>query len=322
MKHIDLKAPESEFKKLLLLDHKREKLYCKDGNLIEVEFSQDDRLTVYQVSITKRVKRMAVGVMSLQELGIKYLGLEDPSEILQHLILPVMEIERIFNSIRYKWVKTILGGKREPKEYINASFNPLFKALAGFPLRNDPGRRQAMKLVAEEGFKVEDLPIIDLSVEKHEMGLIITYLFDVFSNDLSRLYKSLLSIKPAFHERYMDFYYFDYAHLEGLEDSLRDDRRTRVLQEIHGLRKPQAVKDLNTISREIMVPHFITYATCAIVEGPAAYRLRLDVSYYEQLRKGESNLQDHFLIFDYFGRPITEMDLNMMKRFQYHRCLD
>jgi len=154
------------------------------------------------------------------------------------------------------------------------------------------------------------------------MATILKYLFDVFSNDLSRLYKSLLSIKPAFHERYMDFYYFDYAHLEGLENSLSDDRRTRVLCEIHGLRKPQAVKDLNTISREIMVPHFITYATCAITEGPVVYRKGLDVSYYEQLRKGKNNLQDHFLIFDYFGRPITEKELEILKRFQYHNCLD
>jgi len=160
--NIDLKSPEYTSEKLLLLDHKREKLYC-NGNFIEIELSQNDRLTVYQVSITKRVERIAVGVMSLQELGIKYLGLEDPSEILQHLVLPVMEIERIFNSIRYKWVKAILRGKREPSEYVNAHFNQLFKALAGcFPLRNDPGKKQAMKLVTEEGFKVEDLPIINL----------------------------------------------------------------------------------------------------------------------------------------------------------------
>jgi len=311
--------------KLLLLDRKRERIYHDlDRHLVEIESIGEDLLMVNEVAVKNKIQRTMIGKMALQGLGVRYLGIDDVPEVSKYVILPIMEVERIFNSIRFNWLKTILKGKRKPKEeYINAKFNSLFKALAGFPLRNDFNKQRAMKLVANEGFNIEEIPIIDLSIEKIEMTTILRYLFDIFSNDLGRLYKSLLSIKPAFHEWFMDLHHFDFAHLEGLENSPYDDRRTFVLREIHGIRKPSKVKDLNTISFEIRVPSFITYATCAITEGPFVYRKSLDVSYYEQIRKRRRvNLNDNFLIYDYWGKDITEKDLEILKHFQFHNCLD
>jgi len=191
--------------KLLLLDRKRERIYHNaNRHLVEMESIGEDLLMVNEVAVKNKIRRTMKGKMALQGVGVRYLGIDDPPEVSKYMILPIMEVERIFNAVRYKWLKAILKGKRRSKEYINARYNRLFKALAGFPLRNDPGRKRAMKLVASEGFNIDEIPIIDLAIEKQEMTIILRYLFDIFSNDLGRLYKSLLSIKPAFHEWFMD----------------------------------------------------------------------------------------------------------------------
>jgi hypothetical protein len=312
-------------KKFLLTDRKRERLYYDGSHLVEVEFIENGNLAVFKVDMQGKVRRISMGEMSLPELSARYLESEEPNEIKKYMVNPYQEAERIFNAIRFKYLSAILKGRREPQEYISSEFNSLFKSLAGFSLRNDPGGIRARKLAFAEGFSMDEIPMIDLRNEKCELKIILKYLFDVFSRDLPGLYRELIAIKPGFHEIWADDNWLDEGegHIEGLRDSPYHDRRTLVLKEIHGLIDPAPHLDLRNVIYEISIPAFMTYAPCNVTEGPFMYKKRNDVSCYQLLRDREKvNLSDHFLIYDYWGKDIREKDLEIIQCFQYHRCLD
>lgn len=320
MKHSVLPHIMQPDKKLLLTN--RERIYYDGLYLFEIEFVEPAKVTVSRVSIQDRVRRISVGEMSLPELAARYLESEEPTEILKYLVNPFMEVERIFNAIRFKYLSAILKGRRNPQEYISAEFNSLFKSLAGFSLRNDPGGIRARKLAFAEGFSMDEIPMIDLRNEKCELKIILKYLFDVFSNDLPGLYRELIAIKPGFHEIWADDNWAEDGHVEGLKDSPYKDRRTLVLKELHGLIDPAPHLDLRNVVYEITIPAFMTYAPCNVTEGPFMYRKRNDVSCYQLLRDREKvNLSDHFLIYDYWGKDIKEKDLDVLKCFQFHNCI-
>ncbi len=277
-------------KKLLLTDRNRERIYYDGSHLVEVEFIENGKVMVSKVNIQGRViKRIDIGKMSLSELSARYLESEEPTEILKYMASPFQEAERIFNAIRFKYLSAILKGRRDPQDYISSEFNSLFKTLAGFPLRNDSQGLRARKLAFAEGFDVDAIPLIDVSAEKHELKIILKYLFDVFSSDLPGLYRELISIKPGFHEIWADDNWAEDGHVEGLRDSPYKDRRTLVLKEIHGLIDPAPHLDLTNITYEVNIPAFMTYAPCNSTEGPFVYRKRNDVSCYQLLRDREEN---------------------------------
>lgn len=310
-------------KKLLLTDRNRERLYYNDGShLIEVEFVEHGNLAVSKVNVQGKIKRISMGKMSLSELSARYLESEEPTEILKYMVSPFQEAQRVFNSIRYKWCKAILKGKKESQYY--AGKNALLRILSGLPLRNDPKGMRAKKLAIAEGFDVDALPLMDISREKQEMRVILKYLFDVFSNDLQGMYRELIAIKPGFHEIWADNNWADDGHIEGLRESpYKDRRRERVLREIHNLVGPAPRLDLTNITYELNIPAVLTFAPCNVTEGPFMYRKRNDVSCYQLLRDREKvNLSDHFFIYDYWGKDIKEKDLDALKCFQYHNCLD
>jgi hypothetical protein len=323
MKHSVLPHIMQLDKKLLLTDRNRERIYYDDSHLVEVEFIENGKLAVSKVNIQGRViRRISIGKMSLPELSARYLESEEPTEILKYFVSPFMEVERIFNSIRFKYLSAILKGRRDSKNYISSEFNSLFKSLAGLPLRNDPKGIRARKLALAEGFSMDEIPMIDLRNEKCELKIILKYLFDVFSGDLPGLYRELIAIKPGFHEIWADDNWTEDGHVEGLKDSPYKDRRTQVLKEIHGLIDPAPHLDLTNITYEISIPAFMTYAPCNVTEGPFMYRKRNDVSCYQTLRdRKKINLSDHFLIYDYWGKDIKEKDLDVLKCFQFHNCI-
>jgi hypothetical protein len=325
MKHSVLPHIIKPDKKFLLTDRKRERLYFDGQHLVEVEFIENGNLAVSKVNIQGRIRRISMGKMSLSELSARYLESEDPTEILKYMVSPFSEVERIFNSIRYKWCKAILKGKKESQEY--AGYNALFRVLAGFPLRNDPKGIRARKLALAEGFNVDALPLMDISREKQEMKVILKYLFDVFSSDLPGLYRELIAIKPAFHEIWADDNWLDEGegHIDGLRDiPYRDrDRRSQVLSELHGLTNPAPRLDMTNVIYEIAIPAYLTYAPCAINQGPCFIIYRNDISCYQLLRDRENvNLNDYFLVYDYYDMPITEKELEILKRFQHFNCID
>ena len=323
MKHSVLPHIMQPDKKLLLTDRNRERIYYDGSHLVEVEFIEHGKVGVSKVGIQDRVKRISAEKMSLPELSARYLESEEPTEIFKYLVNPFMEIERIFNTIRFKYLSAILKGRRDPQEYISSEFNALFRVLAGFSLRNDLKGVRARKLAFAEGFDVDAIPLIDVSREKHELKIILKYLFDVFSSDLPGLYRELIAIKPGFHEIWADDNWAEDGHVEGLKDSPYKDRRTLVLKEIHGLINPAPHLDLRNVIYEISIPAFMTYAPCNVTEGPFVYRKRADISYYQLLRDRERiNLSDHFFIYDYWGKEIREKDLDVLKCFQFHSCLD
>lgn len=309
-------------KKLLLTDRKRERLYFDGQHLVEVEFIENGNLAVSKVSIQGRISRISMGKMSLSELSARYLESEEPTKILKYMVSPFQEVDRIFNALRVKYLLAVQHGRRNPQEYASAEFNALFKVLAGFPLRNDPKGIRARNLALAEGFNVDALPLMDVSREKQEMKVILKYLFDVFSSDLQGMYRELIAIKPGFHEIWADNNWADNGHIEGLRESPYKDRRSQVLREIHGLIKPILHLDLTNITYELNIPAFLTYAPCNSTEGIISYRRSNDISCYQILRNHKSvNLSDYFLIYDYYGRSITEKELEILKRFQYHNCL-
>jgi hypothetical protein len=290
--------------------------------LIEIEFDKNGNLIVCKIGIGKEVKRSKPLEISLRGLGIKYYGLEDPSvpKMLKYVIIPEMEVERIFNSLRLKYLTAIFEGVKKPIDYINAHFNKLFKALAGLSLRNDPGKKHAIKLLNDEGFKMNQMPIIDLEDEKKELGDILKYLFYVHKNDISQLYRELIAIKPGFHEIWLDLKH-EAGHGEALKENTKKDRRTLILKEIHKQIKHSNITN-SKIKSEINRNSFMTYATCNITEGPLVYRKKVDISYYEQLSKAPNNLDGNFVIGDYYGKVLRRTGISALKYFKYHNCID
>ena len=158
------------------------------------------------------------------------------------------------------------------------------------------------------------------------MAIILKYLFRIHVPDWLTLYRELIAIKPGFHEIWLDTVH-DWDHIEGLKNNFRNDLRSTILKEIHGLIEPvqfsSRLEMIRHIRREISPYHYIAYAPCSYLEGSMSYRKSADISYYEALRNREKiNLKDYFVIFDYFGKPIKEKDLEFLKCFQYHNCID
>ena len=121
--------PEFIDRSFLLIDSKREKLFkTGEGKYIEVMTSPDGKLTVKKVD--QSIRKTIVEGLSLREIGIGFLGLNDPSDsqMLQYLVIPEMEVERIFNNMRYKYLQAIdLAGFSNPDKYISAGYNKAFQ---------------------------------------------------------------------------------------------------------------------------------------------------------------------------------------------------
>jgi len=304
-------------KKLLLTNKNRDGLYRNNGSCIEVEIKSNGDLCACKFE--ENGKRELLND-SLRKIGKDKLGLTDPSvkQMLRYLVLPEMEIERIFNSLRYKYLSSLRNTDIQPNLYMTFLSNDLFKALIRAPFRNVKKNDLNLKwktILEDEGFPLRSKI---KNEEKDELEFIINYIRNEYFNNKNRkekdkrkMYMELLAIKPGFHEVYIDMKN-GHGHRKWLKKE-RDYRRTIVLKMIHNIYKNYKTFSLKNVNNEIKASSYLTYAACCITEGPFVYRNKLSVSYYDELKgaslKNDLNgLEDSFIVLDYWDANINTQE--------------
>lgn len=250
--------------------------------------------------------------LSLRKIGIDFLDLSDPSvnKVLKYLITPEMEIERIFNNIRFKYLESILFSKiKNPYEKISADCNKAFQSFAGIKIYqgNTQNRVDNDFFWINAGFTKDAKSKISFEKEFREFDLIITYLRKLNLQNYNRIYAELIAIKPGFHEIYIHDNYFDYDEYYRKEPTNKDSVRDKVFKLLRGF------GDLNNIFLNKLKPNeinrmkYFSYAPCNITEGPFVFRKNVSTSYFNEIRKmhEKKNLKKSFHIFDYYHNKIT-----------------
>jgi len=240
--------------------------------------------------------------LSLGEIGKKYFNLSNPSDqdMLSYLVTPEMEVERIFNSLRYKYLLALhLSKVPNPQAYLHYSYNKAFQALAGLKVYqgNPPVRKANDGFWQEAGFsaKAKDL---DWQKEQEELKRIMTLLKIIKPKSLSRVYAELIAIKPGFHELFLHRDYFD-ADTIPTGTSPRDQVFGMLRNKV-GL----SSLTLDEFPKEMNKRAYFGYAPCNVTEGPFVFRKSLDVSYFDEIRRIRTKrqirtLKDKFHILDY-----------------------
>ena len=275
--------PEFLDKPLLLVDSKRERLFrTEDGKYIEVVVSNDGKLAVNEVN--QYIQKMSVENMSLRGIGIKFLGFSDPSvpQMLQYLVTPEMEVERILNNMRYKYLKAIyLAGFENPYKYISHEYNKAFQALAGNTVYqgNTSDRKENDDFYRDIGFTDNIRDELKLKIEGDEMTFILHYIRYSEQTDYARIYAELIAIKPGFHELMVHSDYFDESSYPA-----PDGVRSQVFRLLRGIGGVSDL-ELDRLPHDINTKSYFTYGSCNVTEGPFVYRKRIDTSYYEEIRK-------------------------------------
>jgi len=290
-------------KKLFLSTELKDKLFnTEDGYYLEIEIDNQGKLSVRK--ILKDLKKIdSINRPSLRQIGQDYLGFRDPSvsKMLNYLVLPEMEVERIFNNLRYKYLNSIyLSGFLNPSEFIDSKYNKAFQALAGLNVRQGKAKikRDNDYFWKSVGFKSKAKKENKFSEEYNALNFIITYIRNNLS-DIKKIYTELIAIKPGFHELYIHPDYFDKKFYPKGNDfrgiTLRFLRGQGNLSNIDLKKLPDNVSNHY---------HYIRYAPCNVTEGPFVYRKNISVSYSEEIRKIDtkdkiSDLKKNFMIFDY-----------------------
>lgn len=307
--------PEFIDRSLLLIDSKRERLFkTGEGKYIEVMVSRDGKLTVKKVD--QSIRKTIVEGMSLREIGIEFLGLSDPSvpRMLQCLVISEMEVERIFNNMRYKYLKAIyLAGFSNPDEYISADYNRAFQALAGVTIYqgNTSDRKENDWFYQNAGFNDEIKDKLNLDIERDEMTFILHYIRYSEQNDYARIYAELIAIKPGFHELMVHDNYFDESSYPT-----SDDTRSQVFRMLRGIGELSELK-LNGLPHDINTKSYFTYGSCNVTEGPFVYRKSINTSYYEEIRNIRSKsdidrLSNNFYFLKYCNTTKTRSELKYL----------
>ena len=299
------KYPEYLNKRLLLSNVKRDGLFTTlKGVNILVEIDQDGMISV--IEITNKFDLIPILNVSLRQLGEQYLKLEDPSieSVLKHLILPEMEVERIFNCVRYKYLTAIyLSDFENPQQYMNVEYNKAFQALAGIEVTQlDSGEKKDNDYfwqVAGFSRKAKELDwgkdIVDL---KRVLGI---FCQPGLHFNYSTLYKELIAIKPGFHEMLI---HPDYFSKMPTGDTLRDN----IFRMIRGVGRIDD-SDIEELPQDMDTLAYFRYAPCHVTEGPFVLRKGLNDSYFDELRKIDSEekkmgIDSNFFVFDYFHSKI------------------
>lgn len=259
---------------------------------------------------------------SLRALGQEIFGWDDPSvpTVLSRLVTGEMELERVLNVYRYKYVKALasISQKRDwiaPR--LSSLHNDLFTALIGGHFRGDKGGARRRDTLVQNGFEPKDLPV-NFEHEHMELRRAID-LLKLEAAQLNRMddfYREIIAVKPGFHERWFEPKSHMFANEKILLDSRMKEqqsgktganlRRTRVLLELHG--RPQvATLDVKTVSSELA--HYHQYSQCHATEGPcfmrrsASIQLRFLLPHAagadEAGKNGHQVLSDNCHVFDY-----------------------
>ncbi|TSK06621.1 MAG: hypothetical protein FPO08_08145 [Geobacter sp.] len=249
--------------------------------------------------------------LSLSDIGKRYFNLAQPSAqgLLPHLVTPEMEVERIFNSLRYKYLRAIhLSKVPNPKAYLHYSYNKAFQALAGLKVYqgNPPVRKANDDFWREAGFTAEAKDL-DWQKEQEELKRILTLLKIISRKSMSRVYAELIAIKPGFHELYL---HRDYFHAETIPTGIspRDQvfRMLRNKEELSSLA-------LHKFPQEMNKRNYFGYAPCNVTEGPFVFRKSNNVSYFDEIRRIRTKrqigtLKDKFHILDYSRHDLSTQE--------------
>ncbi len=294
---------------LLLTTIKRDGLFILPDSLscllIQVQRNGDHLVSELTQNVCREIH------ISLRGVGERYLNLKTPtvSTIMKYLVTPEMEIERIFNCLRFKYLNAIYLSKFEnPQHFIKYKYNKAFQTLSGLTIYqgNPPQRRVNDSYWQDAGFTIEAKEQ-NWQKEHHDMQRIIAILKRINSGSLPQLYAELIAIKPGFHELYVHHNYFERSTMP-LGKSPRDEvfRLLRNSGDISAL-------SLNRLPAEINKNNYISYAPCNVTEGPFVCRKRPSVSYYTEIQRITSkaqlhDLEDNFHILDYYRHDLSTRD--------------
>lgn len=299
-KTIAQNRPEYLNKLLLLTNSERSGLFVSKGeSYILIEINNEGELSVNKITDNE----YAPINISLRKVGETYLNLKDPpvNKMLKYLVTPEMEVERIFNNLRYKYLRALYLSEFDcPEKYINVSYNKPFQTLAGLTVYqgNTKERKNNDAFWKEAGFKIEAKEQ-NWGKERIELQNILSLIKHIGTKSVSRLYAELIAIKPGFHELYIHDDYFENV---PKKEAPRD-----IVFRI--LRNKEAVSalTLDKLPKEINKSSYFSYAPCNITEGPFVFRRGIDVSYFDEIREIRSKdklheLEENFHILDYCNK--------------------
>lgn len=298
-------------KTFLLAAKNKEKLFkTDDDSFIQLYHDNSGKLSFYELFPNFKSNPLD---MSPSEIGINYLKLNNPStqEVLKYFVTPEMEIERIFNNLRYKYLQSIyLSGFENPQEYINADYNKSFQSLAGMPVYQ--GSVQVRKdnddFWKDAGFKDPSIIGINFEDERNDLKFILNYIRNLRLNNYSEFYKELIAIKPGFHEMWVHGDYFESCPSKYNPRSIV----FRLLRHIDDS-EINEINNLERLPHDINSKSYFTYASCNVTEGPFVFRKSQEISYYDKIRniKGRDDLEtleNDFYILDYYHNQIDSLD--------------
>jgi hypothetical protein len=265
----------------------------------------------YTVTAFVRNRNRQVAV-TLRAIGENYLGLRNPSlrDLLRYLVTPEMEVERIFNVLRYKYLQAIsLSRFDNPQQYLSYRYNKAFQTLAGLTIyQGSPVQRKPNHAFWQEAGFSEAATHLGWKHEHHALQTIIALIKQVVSvNELNELYAELIAIKPGFHELYLHRNYFDPETIPKSRSAR--DAVFRLLRNAGDL----SSLNLQGLPAEMNKNNFISYAPCTITEGPFVFRKHPGVNYVSEIRSITSkeqlpDLSKAFHILDYYHRDLSTQE--------------
>lgn len=298
-------------KTFLLADKNRERLFkTEDDAFIQLYPDNSGNLFFYEIFPNFKSKPLNT---SPEKIGLNYLKLNNPStqEVLKYFVTPEMEIERIFNNLRYKYLQSIyLSGFENPQEYINADYNKTFQSLAGINVYQGgvKVRKDNDDFWKDVGFNDPSNTGIIFENERNELRFILKYIRSLKLDNYSDLYRELISIKPGFHEMWVHGDYFESC-------PSKYDSRSMVFRLLRHIDESEIneINNLEKLPADINGKNYFTYASCNVTEGPFVFRKSPEISYYDKIREIKCSedlkkLNNDFYILDYYHNQIDSLD--------------
>lgn len=291
----------------------------KDDELVQLKINSSGLLQCTFIKNGNKNKKD----YTLRKIGIDFLEKKDPSvnSVLKYLITPEIEIERIFNCIRYKYLNSILLSDIEnPSEKISAKFNNAFQSFAGIKIYqgNTKNRVDNNVFWTNAGFSKTAKNKISFKQCIKDLDFIIRYLRKIETDNYNKIYAELIAIKPGFHEIYIHSNYFDKDENYRSIIKAKDKERDIVFKSLRGFGSIESVSIDSLKPSEINRMKYFSYASCNITEGPFVFRKNIGISYFDEIQKIKNRddfkkLNDNFQILDYYhNKPTTKKELEKL----------
>lgn len=246
--------------------------------------------------------------LPLSELMAEYFDLNDDAssaEMLKYFVTPEMEVERIFNCLRFKYLNSIhVSNFENPQKFISSTYNRAFQTLAGLTVYQGSAKRRKNNddFWQEAGFTAAAKDQ-NWQREQDDMQFILSVMKRM-SVKVAMHYAELIAIKPGFHELYLHEDYFS-EYLEPTATSARD-----IVFRMLRNRRNKVKLRLKVFPPEINKRSYFGYAPCNVTEGPFVFRKNRSVSYCEEIRQITSRqqlreLNRKFHILDYYHRDLS-----------------